>query len=127
MAVKRRWRCWWVKDYDSWRRCSRRLRTKASRPAEIATYSTRVSGFNQYGPYGSLRTWRENYDTNYNKQTSKGGTMTEKLEGQAKEDTTCDSCGRELLVTYIDPLSQTEVKGIAPTMEMCLDFNGGEI
>ena len=39
---------------------------------------------------------------------------------QVKEDTTCDACGRELLVTYIDPLSQTEVKGIAPTMEMCL-------
>ena len=39
---------------------------------------------------------------------------------QTKEDTTCDACGRELLVTYIDPLSHTEVKGIAPTMEMCL-------
>ena len=39
---------------------------------------------------------------------------------EPKEDTTCDACGRELLVTYIDPLSQTEVKGIAPTMEMCL-------
>lgn len=36
------------------------------------------------------------------------------------EDTTCDSCGRELMVTYTDPLSSTEVKGMAPTMEMCL-------
>ena len=36
------------------------------------------------------------------------------------EDTTCDACGRELMVVYTDPLSNTEVKGMAPTMEMCL-------
>lgn len=36
------------------------------------------------------------------------------------EDTTCDACGRELMVIYQDPLSNTEVKGMAPTMEMCL-------
>lgn len=42
------------------------------------------------------------------------------MKAEMKEDTTCDSCRRELLVTYIDPLSNTEVKGIAPTMEMCL-------
>lgn len=113
-----RWRCWWT--YDSRTRCSRRLRTKASRAAEIATYSTRVSGFNQYGPYGSLRAWREDYDTDNNQPTIKRSTITMDEHTNQVEDTTCDSCGRDLMVVYKDPLSNTEVKGMAPTMEMCL-------
>lgn len=46
--------------------------------------------------------------------------MSETNEPKALDETTCDSCGRDLQVKYIDPLSRTEVIGIAPTMEMCL-------
>lgn len=106
--------------HDARTRCSRRARTKASRRAEIATYSTRVSGLNQYSPYGSLRAWREDYDKTDNQQTIKGGTVIMDQHSNQTEDTTCDSCGRDLMVTYTDPLSSTEVKGMAPTMEMCL-------
>jgi hypothetical protein len=106
--------------YVTWARCSRRLRTKASRIAEIATYSTRVSGFSQYGPHGSLRTWREDYDKGYNSEINQGGSTIMDEHTNQVEDTTCDSCGRDLMVTYKDPLSSAEVKGMAPTMEMCL-------